>query len=244
VDWGPRPFRFNNHLLHGDFKNLVEVSWRSNSLSGWMGFILKEKLKGLKEVIKAWNKEVYGAIDTKIRLLVEDINEVDVKGELGVLTEEKVGIRKKKFVDLWHLLKSKESLIVQRSRARWLKEGDVNTSYFHKCLKAIASSNSIKALQVGGEWVESLELIRQATVDLFKQQFCLPMWLRPLLDGVEFPSLSVETNFSLTLPFALEEIEEVVVESDGNKCPGPDGFNFNFVKHFWSLMKNESENSL
>jgi hypothetical protein len=114
-----------------------------------MGFILKEKLKGLKEVIKAWNKEVYGAIDTKIRLLVEDINEVDVKGELGVLTEEKVGIRKKKFVDLWHLLKSKESLIVQRSRARWLKEGDVNTSYFHKCLKAIASSNSIKALQVG-----------------------------------------------------------------------------------------------
>jgi hypothetical protein len=51
VDWGPRPFRFNNHLLHGDFKNLVEVSWRSNSLSGWMGFILKEKLKGLKELL-------------------------------------------------------------------------------------------------------------------------------------------------------------------------------------------------
>jgi hypothetical protein len=37
----------------------------------------------------------------------------------------------------------------------------------------------------------------------------------------------------------LEEIEEVVKECDGNKSPGPDGFNFNFVKSFWSLMKDE-----
>jgi hypothetical protein len=41
------------------------------------------------------------------------------------------------------------------------------------------------------------------------------------------------------LPFSMEEIEVVVMESDDNKSPGPDGFNFNFVKAFWSLMKNE-----
>ncbi|WJX67033.1 hypothetical protein P8452_51532 [Trifolium repens] len=240
VDWGPRPFRFKNHwLLHGDFKNVVEASWRSNSLSGWMGFILKEKLKGLKVALKAWNKQVYGVIDTKIRLLVEDINEIDVKGELVALSEVEVGMRRKNFEELWHLLKSKESLIVQRSRARWLKEGDANTSYFHKCLRARGSSNSIKALQVGGVWVESPEEIRQATVDFFKHHFCLPLRLRPFLDGVEFPLLSEAANLSLTLPFALEEIEVVVAESDGNKSPGPDGFNFNFVKQFWHLLKNE-----
>jgi hypothetical protein len=43
----------------------------------------------------------------------------------------------------------------------------------------------------------------------------------------------------LIIPFALEEIEEVVTECDGNKSPGPDGFNFNFVKSFWYLLKNE-----
>jgi hypothetical protein len=26
---------------------------------------------------------------------------------------------------------------------------------------------------------------------------------------------------------------------DGNKNPGPEGFNFHFFKHFWSLVSNE-----
>jgi hypothetical protein len=37
----------------------------------------------------------------------------------------------------------------------------------------------------------------------------------------------------------LEEIEVVVKDSDGNKSPGPDGFNFTFVKAVWSLIKGE-----
>jgi hypothetical protein len=41
------------------------------------------------------------------------------------------------------------------------------------------------------------------------------------------------------LPFSLEEIELVVKESDGNKSPGPDGFNFAFIKQFWYLIKHE-----
>jgi hypothetical protein len=28
----------------------------------------------------------------------------------------------------------------------------------------------------------------------------------------------------------MEEIEEVVLSSDGNKSPGPDGYNFAFIK--------------
>ncbi|WJX47013.1 hypothetical protein P8452_33752 [Trifolium repens] len=53
VDWGPRPFRFNNHwLLHKDFKKVVEEFWRGSDLTGWMAYILKEKLKGLKMHIK------------------------------------------------------------------------------------------------------------------------------------------------------------------------------------------------
>jgi hypothetical protein len=46
VDWGPKPFRFNNHwLLHKDFPSLVVNFWRNCFVTGWMAFILKEKLK-------------------------------------------------------------------------------------------------------------------------------------------------------------------------------------------------------
>jgi hypothetical protein len=31
----------------------------------------------------------------------------------------------------------------------------------------------------------------------------------------------------------------VVSDCDGSKCPGPDGFNFNFIKEFWDIIKHE-----
>jgi hypothetical protein len=37
----------------------------------------------------------------------------------------------------------------------------------------------------------------------------------------------------------MEEIEDVVRSCDGNKSLGPDGFNFAFIKEFWSLMRGE-----
>jgi hypothetical protein len=39
----------------------------------------------------------------------------------------------------------------------------------------------------------------------------------------------MDDNNLLTLPFSLEEIHKVVRESDGNKSPGPDDFNFSFL---------------
>jgi hypothetical protein len=64
-------------------------------------------------------------------------------------------------------------------------------------------------------------------------------WVRPKLDGVPFERLSEEQNVDLVRSFDLREIEEVVKECDGDKSPGPDGFNFAFIKEFWYLLKHE-----
>jgi hypothetical protein len=56
---------------------------------------------------------------------------------------------------------------------------------------------------------------------------------------VEFDRLSEGEVDSLVTPFTLEEIEVVVRDSDGGKSPGPDGYNFAFIKEFWCLIKNE-----
>jgi hypothetical protein len=227
IDWGPRPFRFNNHWLkHLDFNRVVEEFWRIQTRPGWMGFVLKEKLKGLKLKIKEWSRNVYGAIDSKILILV-GLSEVDLV------------LRKQKFTTLWHLLKSKDSVLVQRSRVRWLKEGDENTSFFHNCVKSRRIRNGIRALHVDGQWIETPLLVRQATVSFFQSHFQSSWWPRPILEGIVFPSLSLSSNEALILPFSLEEVEGVVMECHGSKSPGPDGFNFNFIKTYWSLLKVE-----
>jgi len=80
-DWGPKPFRFNNYWLDNRrFKSTVEESWRGHNLNGWMGFILKEKLKRLKIRLKDWNKEEYGGMEDRVSSLIEEIAELDARG--------------------------------------------------------------------------------------------------------------------------------------------------------------------
>jgi len=120
-DWGPKPFRFNNFCIENPkFKEVVEEAWRNQELSGWMSFVLKEKLKGLKVKIKEWNKIEYGGMEERVEKLVEEIKGLIKRGEEGVLEEvegvlEEVEVlsRKAKFEELWKLLKMKDALIVQ-----------------------------------------------------------------------------------------------------------------------------------
>lgn len=116
---------------------------------------------------------------------------------------------------------------------------DVNSKFFHKSVKLRSNNNSIRALQVDGGWVQTPEEIRGAVVEYFGRQVATTHWERPKLDGVAFDMLSEDDNRGLIAPFTLEEIEKVVKDSDGNKSPGPDGFNFAFIKEFWHLIKHE-----
>jgi hypothetical protein len=168
-----------------------------------------------------------------------EIGELDLKGELGMLSGEEVVLRKKKLEEMWRLLRCKKATMFQRSKSKWLKEGDANSKYFHRCVKARASRNSIKALMDNGLWVEKPFEVRKVVVDYFKNHVADTHWERPTLDGVDFATLSVAENLSLVASFSMIEIEEVIKSSDGNKSPGPDGFNFAFYKEFWHLLKHE-----
>jgi len=81
--------------------------------------------------------------------------------------------------------------------------------------------------------------VRRNVVNYFTNHVAEDRWECPKLDGVEFVSLSEDDNGLLVAPFSSLEIERVVKDSDGNKIPGPDGFNFAFIKDFWYLIKDE-----
>jgi hypothetical protein len=226
-------------LDNSSFKEVISKAWANQHITGWMAFILKERLKGLKEVIKKWSLEVYGEKDLKIKKLMKDIEQLDLKSEVEELSELDVRNRKNWFVELWRLLKSKDALIFQQSKAKWLKHGDANTRYFHACVKRRGKRNAIKALRTEEGWVEGVQLIKSETVRYFSNLFSSSEWSRPRLDGIAFPHLTAEQNSLLIAPFTMDEIERVVKESDGSKSPGPDGFNYAFIKEFWGLMKGE-----
>ncbi|MCI20091.1 RNA-directed DNA polymerase (Reverse transcriptase), partial [Trifolium medium] len=148
-DWGPKPFRFNNHwMVHKNFKKVVEDRWREKEVTGWMGFVLKEKLRGLNVRLKEWNKVEFGNAEGRMKKLVEDIQDLDVRGEIMGLAPHEVNLRKALCEDFWKLQKFKEASIVQRSRSKWLSQGDANSKFFHRCVLTRKKRNSIVALMV------------------------------------------------------------------------------------------------
>ena len=113
LDWGPKLFRFNNYWLENrNFKKVVEEVWRTQRGVGWMGVILKNKLKGLKEELRVWSKKEYEDLNFKAEKLIEEIVDLDVKGGHGMMSGEEVEVRKKKFEEMWRLLRCKNASMV------------------------------------------------------------------------------------------------------------------------------------
>lgn len=96
-DWGPKPFKFLSWCLNEKgFKEMVEEEWKNYKVEGWSGFIIKEKLKHVKEKkIKIWHKEHFGNLDNRVENAAALVQELDKKLEEVRLEETDVVERKK-----------------------------------------------------------------------------------------------------------------------------------------------------
>jgi hypothetical protein len=77
-NWDPKPFRaINGCLEHPDFLVFLESCWKSFDILGTKAYVLKEKLRFLKEILKKWNKEVFGILDLNIDKTVKELNDIE-----------------------------------------------------------------------------------------------------------------------------------------------------------------------
>ncbi|GKU89353.1 hypothetical protein SLEP1_g3500 [Rubroshorea leprosula] len=104
-DWGPKPFCFfNTWLQHPNFKEWASKEWKTMNIKGWSGFVLKEKLKGMKASLKKWSKEHYIELDKKIEECKEQIDRLDKKGEIEELNIDEIEL-KRKWTEGWRIPK-------------------------------------------------------------------------------------------------------------------------------------------
>jgi len=92
---------------------------------------------------------------------------------------------------------------------------------------------------VGCQWCEEPCTVRAEAKKLFENRFKASREFGVRLDAVEFKSLSQEDNLSLVAEFTEKEIRDAVWQCEGSKSPRPDGFNFNFIKNSWEVLKVE-----
>ncbi|XP_028206315.1 uncharacterized protein LOC114389777 [Glycine soja] len=161
VDWGPKPF--------------MVFDW-------WL------QQKGYQ---KMWSKAEGNINPKKVLNIQQKLNEVEDLTAHRNLTDQEIKDKTLLQQELWNASNAFESLLRQKSRARWLKEGDYNTAYFHKYMNFRRAYNNIPGIFIYGEWIQQPDAVKnEAAANFFHNRFTEQMHSRPTLDGVHFKSIS------------------------------------------------------
>jgi hypothetical protein len=237
---GKSAFKFENMWLKEEgFVDKVKSWWSSFSFTGSPSFILAKKLRALKGEIKRWNREVFGNVGVRNKAWAEELESLDRIEEVRRLSEEEKERRRLLASDLEASLLQEEISWRQKSRVRWLKEGDKCTKFFHQVASANRRNNSIESLIVNGSPTSDPACIGEHVVNYYESLFSEPLSWRPRLDNLEFDRLNGEEVSSLENPFEEREVREVIKGMDRDKAPGPDGFSMAFFQDCWEVVKGD-----
>ena len=127
----------------------------------------------------------------------------------------------------------------QKSRALCIREGDRNTKFFHRIANSHKRVNSIDRLMVDEVLSSNPATIADCISQFYRRLYSEDMAHKPVLDDVDFSSISVEDASWLDRPFEEEEVFGVITDFHGDKAPGLDGFSMAFFQSCWSVLKTE-----
>ncbi|CAI8594330.1 unnamed protein product [Vicia faba] len=128
----------------------------------------------------------------------------------------------------------------QRSRSKWLVDGDRNTKYYHiKPTQRIRSNQITLIKDANGLWTDKAEKIGKLFKDFYQDLFTKDLDTYQWLDTVnKFPNLSAEVMAKLNSPIDNGEVKKALFNMAPWKAPDPDSFPAGFFQKSWSMMSD------
>ena len=240
VRTGPSPFRFElMWLKYAGFKEALKGWWKNLQFHGSYSFILSAKLKALKGVLKNWNRDVFGKVETNKKEALRRVSYWDDLEKERELNLEEAEGRVNARADFKRWALAEEISWRQKSRETWLKEGDRNTGFFHRTANAHRRRNYITSISINGRKLEKEAEIKDGLVAAFQNLFSDPGGWRPSLLDLEINEIGSEEASRLEESFSEEEIWNAISGFNSDIAPGPDGFPIAFWIFSWEFVKEE-----
>lgn len=230
--WGPAPFRFENMWMqHPSFSSMLELWWILKPLTGWPGHGFIQKPKSLKATVRLWKKETFGCIHRQREQCLINLASLDAEEERGTIQQEQIANRTALKAQLLSLAVKEEAHWRQRCKTKWLTEGDVNSSFFHRLVAARRRRSTIvEVLSREGRSLTEDRDIEQEFLSFYEDLYTKKPGYRFLPHPLNWDPISPQQRDLLELPFTETEIWATVKDLGHNKSPGPDGFTAEFYK--------------
>ncbi|RVX02750.1 LINE-1 retrotransposable element ORF2 protein [Vitis vinifera] len=185
------------------------------------------KVEGFQELIHSWWQGIE---------LVNHWDRVECERRLS----EEETVSKKEAKDSYAKWVSlEETHWRQHSRELWLREGDNNTGYFHRMVDAHRRFNHVDRIKIGGVWLTEEKDVREGVANAFQHLLTENSDWKADIEGLQLEQLNQQEAENLEQPFSEEEIHSALMEMNGDKAPGPDGFTMAFWQRCWVIVKEE-----
>jgi hypothetical protein len=173
---------------------------------------------------------------------MEEYDLLDIKSETQILSVEEKARLDFILRDLNSFWVMEETKAKQRSREKWVAEGDRNTAYFHAVANQRRRKKMIQVLDGPDGPVHQNKEMLKIAIDYYKDLFCLEprpeIRLKPDFFSDE-EKVSIAKNEILGGVFSEEEVKEAVFGSYADGAPGPDGLSFIFYQTYWDIVKGD-----
>jgi hypothetical protein len=141
-------------------------------------------------------------------------------------------------LELAKVLKQEELMWFQRSRSKWLADGDHNTRYYHlKTANRRRRNNIIMLRKTSGEWVDDMQSLQAMVTDFYQELFTEPpdngRWYQT---AISYPVLEENTNKNLATDLDNMEVKNALFSMHPWKSPGPDGYPAGFYQQAWDIL--------
>ncbi|KAF5186039.1 Dnase i-like superfamily protein [Thalictrum thalictroides] len=243
-DRGSSPFRFNNAwTLHPAFMNLVEDNWIT-SFSGNPVYVLSQKLKVLKGILKHWAKEHFSNINGRVVAAKENMLEIQGLLEADPHDTMLINSEKEARSSYADLIRMEFEELKQKTNCTWMLKGDKCTTYFHGILKERKSRNKIWTVcDTYGNKITDRDAVQSLIVDHYSHLLDSDNEETTDLNSIDemqvIHSLNEEDALDLLKDIKDDEIKACFFDINNYKSPGPDGFSALFYKFCWRVVGDE-----
>lgn len=236
---GYHRFRFESFWLqHSECESVVRAQWLPRG-QGQPMFAITKKIEKTSKALDKWQRQTFR--DRK-----EQIQEIRCR--LVVLLDMPVSLvsneeKQSLTIRLQQLLSQEESYWTQRAKVIWLKDGDSNTSYFHRKASNRRRKNRLLGLfDENGIRHEDDKGVENVVTSYFQKMFSASSIdvgaLEATLGAIQ-PCVTASMNQALCASYTSEEFCVALFQMYPTKSPGPDGMPPLFYQHYWEIIGEE-----
>ena len=236
-----KPFQLFKHLMEDEnFMEAVKQAWEP-PVSGNKWFKVTTKLKRVKLALKDLNRN-RGNLHENV---IQSRNElIRFQSTLPLIPSPPQRLEEGRLSSrLQSALYAEEKLLKQKSRIRWLKEGDGNNRYFFNSCKGRWNSNKILSIQDDeGNSHSGQRNIASIAVSYFENLLGNSGDVEDFSSWPEIQDLkrlNEDDKINLVRPFTTADVLATFKSMASGKSPGPDGFPPEFFVKSWKIVGSD-----